>query len=30
MSRGICRVIFKGNGCGMSKYRGENPADVTA
>jgi hypothetical protein len=30
MSRGICRVKFRGNGCGTSKYRGENLADVAA
>jgi hypothetical protein len=26
----ICRVKFRGNGCGTSKYRGGNLADVAA
>jgi hypothetical protein len=30
MSRVICRVKFRGNGCGTSKYRGGNLADVAA
>jgi hypothetical protein len=30
MCRGICRGIFRGNGCGTSKFRGGNLADVAA
>jgi hypothetical protein len=30
MSRGICRGIFRGNGCGTSKFKGGNLADVAA
>jgi hypothetical protein len=30
MSREICRVKFRGDGCGTSEYRGGNLADVAA